>query len=97
MKNRDHTGIIRRGLKNFQATWELHSKPVRLSKEEESVVFVSYTEAAKFLAPKIGRAVGSVMDRLRRHRSFIHGWNVEYLNAETVHNGSTEQETVHEE
>ena len=95
MKNRDHTNISATGLKNLEAARRDRMKPVKLVGFDDEKFFESTTAAARYLASFYGRTVDSMRDRLKRHRSHIFDFDVIYLNAETVHARSTEQETVH--
>lgn len=106
MKNRDHSKIIQRGIKNlaeYQAdrrrtkTLQVLTHPVLLKKsEEEEVVFENFQQCADFLVSTQGKNRWTILNRLKLRRKHIYGYDIIYLNAETVHNSSTEQETVHE-
>lgn len=95
MKNRDHSGIAARGTANLLEACAERSKPVALTKDNVRTVYPSQAAAGRFLAEQTGYTVGKACYRLSAGRSHIWGYDIEYLNAETVHNGSTEQETVH--
>ncbi|MBR1580315.1 MAG: HNH endonuclease [Selenomonadaceae bacterium] len=95
MKNRDHTNISARGSKNLEAARRERMKAVKLVGGGVEMVFESTKAAARYLADHCGRAAESMRARLRKHRSRILDFDVIYLNAETEHARSTEQETVH--
>lgn len=96
MKNRDHTRIAAKGSKNLAAARELAKKPVKAIKGDEVLIFDSKATCARGLSKSTGKSVRTIMCRLSERRSHIYGYDIIYLNAETVHNSSTEQETVHE-
>ena len=97
MKNRDHSGISAIGKENLEEHRHLIMKPVELMSDNEYHYFESHAECARFLECAQKAIFGTSMDKLRKRRAFISGYKVHYLrNAETVHGGSTEQETVHE-
>ena len=94
MKNRDHSGISEQGKINLQIARDLRAKPVSFTKGGETRTFSSFAEADSVIGAELGKSKGTIHDRLRRHREHIHGYDVKYLNAETKHNGSPEQEIV---
>ena len=90
MKNRDHTNIAAIGKKNLEKARMLRSKPVRIYNETEDKRFVSYADCARYLE-SIGKgSYEAVRYRLKAHRKFMYGYNVEYLRiAETRHDDPT--------
>lgn len=72
------------------------SKRTNVSKDTETHAFGSMTQAAVFIAQKENVRSEYVRAKMKKRRSNILGWSITYLNAETVHAGSTEQETVQE-
>ena len=95
MKNRDHTNIAAQGSANLAAARRDRMKPIKLIGYNDEKIFESMTEAARYLAEVYDRTVDSMRYRLKRRRSHILDFDVIYLNAETEHARSTEQETVH--
>ncbi len=83
------------------------SIPVRLTncKTGEKLIFASMSKASRYLDKVLNNTFSNytrILHRMNERRKHIYGFNIEYLkkysiplNAETVHNGSTEQETVH--
>ena len=97
MKNRDHSNISKTGSKNLQEAREKRMKPVILTNGIFSQRFESYASASRFLAEYYKDDAEKFRYRLKRKSKKIQDFQVEYLrNAETVHVGSTEQETVHQ-
>lgn len=95
MKNRDHSGISATGSRNLEEARMLRAKPVILTNDSERLEFKSYAECSRFLEEKYESNFESFRYRLKSHRSHIMDYDVIYLNAETVHDGFKEQETVH--
>ena len=95
MKNRDHSNISKRGSKNLAEARKLRMKPIILQNGINVHRFESMCECARFLANKYGKTVEGVRYKLRDRRSHIYDYDVIYLNAETKHVSSTEQEIVH--
>ena len=90
MKNRDHTNIGKMGTRNFEIARQKRMKPVRLVNDKEDLYFKSYTDCARFISEKYNRKYDAMRDRLRKHRTHIFDYDVIYLNAETIHDDSTE-------
>ena len=59
--------------------------------------FPSKAECARFLSRHYNVDAEKLRWRLKMERSHIFDFDVIYRNAETVHGGSTEQETVHKQ
>lgn len=97
MKNRDHSGISARGSQNLQAARERRMIPVRIVGEGNTYEFPSKAECARFLSRHYDMDAEKLRWRLKMGRSHIFDFDVIYRNAETVHGGSTEQETVHKQ
>lgn len=96
MKNRDHSQISKTGSKNLEEARRLRMKPVLIKSKDESLLFESLADAARFLSEKYGKTTEAMRYKLRVNRSHIFDYDVKYLrNAETIHDGSTEQEIVH--
>ena len=73
---------------------ESRMKPIDLVKDGVVKNFESQSAAARYVAYETGKSFDSVRDRLKRKRSHVFGYDVIYLNLETVRVRSTEQETV---
>ena len=98
MKNRDHTRISKKGAENLERARQLRKKPVKLIEGDGTEhVFESFSSCSRYLSECLEKPFGTIMDRLRKCRSNIYGYDVIYLflNAETIHGSSTEQEIVH--
>lgn len=95
MKNRDHSNISKRGSKNLAEARKLRMKPIILKNGINVLRFESMCECARFLANEYGKTIEGVRYKLRDGRSHIYDYDVIYLNAETKHGSSTEQEIVH--
>lgn len=95
MKNRDHTRISAKGAENLECARRNRMKPVVISSNNESLYFESYAACARFLAEKYNKSFEAIRYKLKAHRSQIYKYSITYLNAETKHDGSTEQEIVH--
>lgn len=96
MKNRDHTNISATGSKNLEAARRDRMKPVRLKSANTTLDFESYAACARHLAQKYEKDFEAMRYKLKSHRKKIFDYDVIYLNAETKHDSSTEQEIVHE-
>ena len=93
MKNRDHSNISLTGTENF-TNYQSMMKPLILVKDKFEQKFESQTAAARYVAAEVGKTVDSVRDKFKRKRSHVYGYDVIYLDVETVCTRSTEQETV---
>lgn len=105
MRNRDHSKIRLVGSRNLEiyrdkqaAMRELRclQRPVMLKKDDFVMSFSSLSSCADYIVTSLNKKRWTVLNRLKMRRKHIYGYDVIYLNAETVHTGSTEQETVHE-
>lgn len=96
MKNRDYTNISRRGSENLAEACEKRKIPVCISGFDETISFDSQNACARYLGDFYNIDSEKIRWRLKTKRSHIFDFDVFYRNAETVHDGSTEQETVHE-
>ena len=94
MKNRDHSNISKRGTKNLTEAREQRMKPVEITNGQEKYTFKSFMDCSRFLARWYGNGIESFRYRLKRRSKKILDFNITYLNAETKHTGSTEQEIV---
>ena len=95
MKNRDHTNIAKRGSLNLEMARRERMKPVRIMSDNIDKTFESFNECSRFLKEYYGNPIESFRHRLKEHRKHIIDFDIIYLNAETKHDGSTEQEIVH--
>lgn len=95
MKNRDHSQIPAKGKQPLKETREYRMKPVRIYNDKEDYTFESYAACARFLESYYNEPCEHFRDRLKRHRSHIRDFDIIFLNAETIHGRSTEQEIVH--
>lgn len=96
MKNRDHTNISKKGSENLEEARKLRAKRVKIKDGEFEKEFESQAECARYIAGVYGAPVENMRSRLKSKRSKIFNYDIIYLNAETKHDGSTEQEIVHE-
>lgn len=96
MRNRDYSTIAARGRYNLEQSRERNKLPISIRNREDFHIFDCKNACAEFISAKAGKAFRTVRGRLTQERKHIYGYDVIYLNAETVHTGSTEQETVHE-
>ncbi|MBR4905153.1 MAG: HNH endonuclease [Selenomonadaceae bacterium] len=94
MKNRDHSGISKIGAANLDAARRRRMKPLTLINGGEQFPFESQTAAARWLASQVDKNVEHVRTKFKQRRSHVYGYDVIYLNVETVRARSTEQETV---
>lgn len=95
MKNRDHSKISERGSQNLKEARQRRMKSVRIYKDDFSQIFESYAECSRYLGCYYNNDPEKFRYRLKRKSKKIQDFCVEYLNAETIHTGSTEQEIVH--
>lgn len=95
MKNRNHDNISRTGKKNLEVARQQRSKPVAIIKDGDRKDFPSYADCARFMSNLYGKDFEAIRYKLKRKRSHIFDYDVIYLNAETIHDGSKEQEIVH--
>ena len=56
-----------------------YSVGVKISNEQETLTFKSSKECADYIANKTGKAWGGIRNRLYKRRSYIHGYNIEYI------------------
>ena len=94
MKNRDHSNISKKGSANLDAYRKSIMKPVNLIRGNIKKEFESQTAAARYLASEFDKTVEHIRTKLKKRRKNIYGYDVIYLNVETVCTRSTEQETV---
>lgn len=94
MKNRDHTNISNCGKKNLLTYIETIKKPVALIKGNERYTFESQTAAARWLAAKVEQNAEHIRAKFKKRRAHVYGFDVIYLNVETVRVRPTGQETV---
>jgi hypothetical protein len=71
-------------------------KPVKITKGNFERTFESIAETSRYLSNMLGGKPESYRYRLKRRSKYIEGYDIIYLNAETKHDCSTEQEIVHE-
>ncbi len=95
MKNRDHSGISRIGAANLDAARRRRMKPLALIKGDERHDFESQTAAARWLTVEVCKDVEHIRSKFKKHRSHVYGYDVIYLDLETVRVRPTGQETVH--
>ena len=79
MKNRDHSGISRKGCENFEKARIERMKPVRIYNGSEEHVFKSFADTARFLAEYYNKDSESMRARLKSHRAKIFDFNIEYI------------------
>lgn len=96
MKNRDHTNISRQGTINCQNWNKSIMKPILIKNNIEEKQFESIADCARYLSKFYNVTFEHIRYKLKKKRSHIYNHDVIYLNAETIRNGSTEQEIVHE-
>lgn len=96
MKNRDHSNISATGANNLRIARNARKVRVVVESVDELIVFGSIAACARYLA-----TVYNIEDsetfrwRLKNRRSKIRDYDIYYLNAETIHDGPTGQEIVH--
>lgn len=95
MKNRDFSRISKIGIENLKIAQKTRMKPVKLIENNIETIFESMSACARFLSDKYDKTFEAMRYRLKERRSHIYDYDVIYLNAETIHGGSTEQEIVH--
>ena len=96
MKNRDHSNISATGCLNLHNARMLRAKPVKLHREGNvDIIYLSFADCSRALAEEYNVSFERIRHKLKAHRHKIYDYDVIYLNAETVHDSSTEQETVH--
>ena len=96
MKNRDHSNIATKGSLNLHNARMLRAKPVKLHREGcVDIIYLSFADCSRALAAEYDVPFERIRHKLKAHRHKIYDYDVIYLNAETVHDSSTEQETVH--
>ncbi len=96
MENRDHSKISARGAQNLFEARARRMIPVHISGVDLEMDFCSQTECARYLGRWYNINPEKIRSRLKKKRSHIFDFDITYRNAETVHDGSMEQETVHE-
>ena len=79
MKNRDHSGIAKKGSLNFEKARIERMKPVRIYNDSEEHIFKSFADTAKFLAEYYNKDSESMRARLKSHRAKIFDFNIEYI------------------
>lgn len=95
MKNRDHSKISVKGSENLSAYRQKIMNPIKLVNRGVEKEFESQTAAARYLAAEFDKKVEHIRTKLKMHRRNIYGYDVIYLNVETVCTRATAQETVH--
>ena len=80
MKNRDHSNISITGATNLERARFDRMKPVILIKDNQEIDFESQSEAARFLSQTYGTKFDSERSKLKKNRSHIHDYDVEYPN-----------------
>lgn len=95
MKNRDHSNISKNGSRNLEYARKQRMKPVQIIRDGESHNFESYASCARYLSDLYNADYESIRYKLKHKRSHIYDYDVIYLNAETIHDSSMEQEIVH--
>lgn len=94
MKNRDHTNISRTGAMNLERARQEQAVSVRIIGCGIDRVFPSKAECARWLGQYYNVDSESIRWKLKVGRSHILDFDLVYLNAETRHDGSTEQGIV---
>ena len=90
MKNRDYSNIAKQGSENLRIAREQRMKPVRIIRNGITKDFCSYSACATYISTNYNKPRGTIMDRLKKHRTHIYDFDLIYLNAETIHDNSTE-------
>lgn len=88
----DHSNISK---KESSDSEYIRMKPVQIIRDGESHNFESYASCARYLSDLYNTGYESIRYKLKHKRSHIHDYDVIYLNAETIHGSSMEQEIVH--
>ena len=94
MKNRDYGNLEELNKAKLEKAYQQTRHPLKLIKDGNELIFESQTAAARWLATKIDKSVEQIRDKFKRKRAHTYGYDVIYLNLETVRVRSTEQETV---
>ena len=94
MKNRDYTNIAKQGTINLEKSRKLRMIPVKVVGCDEEHTFESLASCARFLSEKYNKPIATFSDRLRKRRKHIYDYDIIFLNAETKHGRSKEQEIV---
>lgn len=96
MKNRVlGAHVIAQATKNVMTYVASISKPVKIvGQDGVSLTFPSVSKCAEYIAGKAEVKPESVRSKLKQHRKYILGYDIVYLDAETVRSSSKEQETV---
>lgn len=95
MKNRNHSGISKTGTINLDIARHARMKRVKAIINGQEYNYESYAECARNIGNIYGVDSEKIRYKLKKHRSHIYDFDIIYLNAETVHDSSKEQETVH--
>lgn len=96
MKNRDHTRIAAKGSLNLECARKERAKHVKLCRNGVAdLIFLSFADCSRYLSNEYDVAFEHIRHKLKNGRKRIYDYDVIYLNAETVHDSSAEQETVH--
>lgn len=95
VKNRDHSKISVQGTKNILESNAKRMIPVHISGVNTEMDFCSQSECSRYLGMWYNTDPERIRSRLKKKRSHIFDFDIAYRNAETVHDGSTEQETAH--
>jgi hypothetical protein len=90
MKNRDYSNIAKQGSENLRIAREQRMKPVRIIGNNIIKDFCSYSECANYMSKYYNKPKSTIMDRLKKQRKHIYDFDLIYLNAETIHDNSTE-------
>ena len=90
MKNRDYSNIAKQGSENLRIAREQRMKPVRIIGNNIIKEFCSYSECANYISEYYSKPKSTIMDRLKKQRKHIYDFDLIYLNAETIHDNSTE-------
>jgi hypothetical protein len=90
MKNRDYSNIAKQGSENLRIAREQRMKPVRIIGNNIIKDFCSYSECANYMSKYYNKHKSTIMDRLKKQRKHIYDFDLIYLNAETIHDNSTE-------
>ena len=96
MKNRDHSNISKQGTINCQNWNKSIMKPIIIKNGNKEKYFESIAECSRYMAHIYNVKSEHIRAKLKAKRSHIYDYDIIYLNAETIRNGSTEQEIVHE-
>ena len=95
MQNRDHSKISAKGKENLEKARKQRMKPVKIVSKNDKRFFKSYADCSRFFVQIYGGNKENYRWRLKAKRTHITDYDIFYLNAETIHDGSTEQEIVH--